>query len=66
LLSGSWDCTGRVWSLSTQQAVQTLTGMNNDDVPSNRIHRCSMHCLQAIVMQFGRLHLSMISVVNRK
>lgn len=27
LLSGSWDTTGRVWSLSTKQSVQTLRGI---------------------------------------
>ncbi len=27
LLSGSWDNTGRVWSLSTKQCIQTLRGI---------------------------------------
>ena len=27
LLSGSWDCTARVWSLSTKQCVQILKGI---------------------------------------
>ena len=26
LLSGSWDSTGRIWSLSTKQCTQTLRG----------------------------------------
>lgn len=31
LLSGSWDCTARVWSLSTQKCIQTLRGINEED-----------------------------------